>query len=152
MTAGVKPTVGMEFPDLSSVEKFYKKYAHDAGFGVRIGQHKKVDGVVVWKRFYCRREGFRSEGDKKLTKNPQLDNKKRKYDQKLSRCGCDAMICVIQTKENTYRINQFQPTHCHQLSSPSKKHLIRSNRKVSEKAKATLFDCHKSSIGHLIGI
>ncbi len=146
MSAAIKPTVGMEFPDLSSVEKFYKKYAHDARFGVRIGQYKKVDDVVVWKRFYCQREGFRSEGEKKSTENPLLDIKKRKYDQKLSRCGCDAMICVVRTKENTYRINQFQPTHSHQLSSPSKKHLIRSNRKVSEKAKTTLFDCHKSSI------
>jgi hypothetical protein len=31
--------------------------------------------------------------------------------------------------------------------TPRKRHLLRSNRYVTEKAKTTLFNCHKASIG-----
>ena len=31
--------------------------------------------------------------------------------------------------------------------SPDKRHLLRSNRRVNERAKSTLFNCHKASIG-----
>lgn len=157
----VMSVVGMEFPNVKSVEKFYKDYAHLAGFLVRIGHQKKVDGDTVKKRYYCSREGF-CENSEKVKARPKLDTKKRKYDQKahpkldtkkvkneqkLIRCGCETMLAVKLTKENTYRIEQFQPVHAHELVSPSKQHLIRSNRQVNEKAKTTLFDCHKASIG-----
>ena len=60
------PFVGMEFADIESAEKFYKDYAHEAGFSVQIGQQKKVKGDLTWKRLYCSREGFRHECEKKL--------------------------------------------------------------------------------------
>jgi hypothetical protein len=37
----LKPTVGMVFDTLTDVERFYKSYAHENGFNVRVGQHKK---------------------------------------------------------------------------------------------------------------
>ena len=37
----MKPVVGMTFDTLKDVEKIYKAYAHEAGFSVRVGQHKK---------------------------------------------------------------------------------------------------------------
>jgi uncharacterized protein YfiM (DUF2279 family) len=55
----------MIFDDIDSVEKFYKSYAHHVGFGVRIGQQKKlVDDrqqkkLLMWKRFLCDRQGFK---------------------------------------------------------------------------------------------
>uniref|UniRef100_A0ACD5ZQL2 Uncharacterized protein n=1 Tax=Avena sativa TaxID=4498 RepID=A0ACD5ZQL2_AVESA len=58
----LKPVVGMIFDDVDSVEEFYKSYAHGAGFGVQVGQQKKrVDDVVIWKRFLCDRQGFKSK-------------------------------------------------------------------------------------------
>ena len=43
----LKPKVGMTFKGLEAVEKFYKAYAHESGFGVRIGQQKKIENKVV---------------------------------------------------------------------------------------------------------
>ena len=43
----LKPKVGMTFEGLEGVEKFYKAYAHQSGFGVRIGQQKKIENKVV---------------------------------------------------------------------------------------------------------
>jgi hypothetical protein len=37
--------------------------------------------------------------------------------------------------------------HNHTLVSPDKTHLLRSNRSVSQRAKNTLFTCHKASVG-----
>jgi len=52
----------MTFEGLEAVEKFYKTYAHESGFGVRIGQQKKIDNKVVrTKCFMCNREGFKSK-------------------------------------------------------------------------------------------
>nr|XP_020162660.3 protein FAR1-RELATED SEQUENCE 5-like [Aegilops tauschii subsp. strangulata] len=63
----LKPKVGMTFQGLEAVEKFYKAYAHNAGFGVRIGQQKKIENKVVrTKRFMCNREGFKSKDSKEI--------------------------------------------------------------------------------------
>ena len=46
-----------------------------------------------------------------------------------------------------YRIVSMVEEHSHGFVSPDKRHLLRSNRRVSERAKSTLFNCHKASIG-----
>jgi hypothetical protein len=43
----LKPKVGMIFEGLEVVEKFYKNYAHESGFGVRVGEQKKLVNEVV---------------------------------------------------------------------------------------------------------
>ena len=139
----LKPKVGMTFEGLEAVEKFYKAYAHQSGFGVRIGQQKKNENKVVrTKRFMCNREGFKAK-DSKDTNDPF--SKRRK--QTDTRCGCDAHIFVRLCGENTYKIDSLIEHHVHGLVSPNKRHLIRSNRRVSERAKNTLYTCHKASIG-----
>jgi hypothetical protein len=62
-----KPKVGTIFDSLTDVEKFYKSYAHDNGFGVRVGQHKKGNEAILFKRYYCAREGYRKESVKDAT-------------------------------------------------------------------------------------
>ena len=47
-----KPMVGMTFDTLTDVENFYKDYAHEAGFSVRVGQHKKQNEEIFYKRFF----------------------------------------------------------------------------------------------------
>nr|BAD16201.1 hypothetical protein [Oryza sativa Japonica Group]BAD33263.1 hypothetical protein [Oryza sativa Japonica Group] len=49
----VVPHIGMTFTDVESAKEFYECYAHRVGFSIRIGQHKKVDGVVLYKCFLC---------------------------------------------------------------------------------------------------
>jgi hypothetical protein len=69
--------VGMVFDSLADVEKFYKSYAHDNGFGVRVGQHKKGNEAILFKRYYCAREGYRKESVKNAT-----DESEKKEDTK----------------------------------------------------------------------
>jgi hypothetical protein len=139
----MKPKVGMLFEEISSAEKFYKQYAHHVGFSVRRGQQLIVKEVLQWKRFKCAREGYRST---KGTVSASPHKKKRKVI-KLTRCGCDAQMYVKRDCDGKYKIVSVIEQHNHELVSPSKQHLIRSNRQVNEKAKRVLYDCHKASIG-----
>ena len=50
--------------------------------------------------------------------------------------------------DNRYTIQSMVDEHNHGLVSPDKRHLLRSNRSVSERAKNTLFNCHKASMGN----
>ncbi|KAF2945238.1 hypothetical protein DAI22_02g203400 [Oryza sativa Japonica Group] len=50
----------MTFTDVESAKEFYECYAHRVGFSIRIGQHKKVDGVVLYKCFLCANKYARS--------------------------------------------------------------------------------------------
>ena len=68
--------VGMIFDTLKDVEKFYKSYAHEASFSVRVGQHKKENGEIVFKRYYCSREGYRKEN----VTNVSDESRKKKKD------------------------------------------------------------------------
>jgi hypothetical protein len=142
----LKPTVGMIFDNLADVEKFYKDYAHDVGFSVRVGQHKKKDSDIVGKYYYCAREGYNVPKDEKVI---DPSEKKRKKTHKVSekRCGCDTHIYVSLGKDKRFKITRMVDQHNHGLVSPPHRHFLRSNRHVSERAKNTLFNCHKASIG-----
>lgn len=57
----------MIFDTITDVEDFYKSYAHDAGFSVRIGQQKKQNEEILIKRYLCSREGYKKEDEKNVT-------------------------------------------------------------------------------------
>jgi hypothetical protein len=64
-----------------------------------------------------------------------------------TRCGCDAHIYVKCNIEGNYMISKVNEDHNHDLVHPSKLNLLRSKCFVTEKAKTTLFNCYKASIG-----
>lgn len=57
----MKPTVGMSFDSIMEVEEFYKEYAHEGGFSVRIGSQNVLFGEIMNKRFLCSRNGFKKK-------------------------------------------------------------------------------------------
>ena len=130
----------MVFDTLKDVEKFYKSYAHEVGLSVRVGQHKKGNKEILIKRYYCSREGYRKET---VTNDTDESGEKRKAHNVMeTRCGCQAHI-VVKLGSDKYRIISMVEEHSHGFVSPDKRHLLRSNRRVSERAKSTLFNCHK---------
>lgn len=76
----LKPMVGMIFDKLTDVEKFYKSYAHEAGFSVRVGQHKKQNEEILFKRYYCSREGYIKERVKDISDESGKKKKDTKCD------------------------------------------------------------------------
>ncbi|KAL6658165.1 hypothetical protein ACP70R_003751 [Stipagrostis hirtigluma subsp. patula] len=107
----LKTVVGMIFDTLADVEKFYKSYAHDAGFSVRIGQHKKKHEEILFKRYYCSREGYSQEN---VTNASDESGKKRKSPILMeTRCGCPAHIVVKLDSEKKYQIVSMVEEHSH---------------------------------------
>jgi hypothetical protein len=144
--ASLKPVVGMTFDDLVNVENFYKDYAHEAGLSVRIGQHKE-DEEIVTEYFYCSMEGYRVNNGKKVIDQSEKRRKKRKTHNVIeTRCGYEAHIYVNRGSDKKYRIASLVEQHNHGLVSPPRRHLLRSNRHITERAKKTLYNCHKASI------
>jgi hypothetical protein len=140
--ANKKPVVGMIFDTLKDAENFYKSYAYDAGFSVRVGAHKKDNEEIFYQRYLCSREGYRKESVQEVS---DQSGKKRKTPNVMeTRCGCQARIVVKLDSEKKYQILSFVEEHNHGFVSPDKRHLLRSNRQVSERAKSTLFNCHKA--------
>jgi hypothetical protein len=136
---GMKPAVGMSFDSIHDVEEFYKEYAHEGGFSVRIGSQNMLFGEIVNKRFLCSKNGFKKE----LTNDP---SKKRKSQVDI-RCGRDAHIYVKLGTDKKYYISSMVGQHNHILCSPNKAPFLQSNRSVSQRAQNTLFTCHKASVG-----
>ena len=100
----------MSFDTLDEMEEFYKTYAHQCGFSVRIGAQGKVHDVVENKRFVCSREGF--------TKRCAEPKKPKKHSE--TRCGCNARIYVKRGQDNRYYISSKVEEHNHGLVSPDK--------------------------------
>jgi hypothetical protein len=84
---------------------------------------------------------------KKLSTNQRKGEKKRKIHNVMeTRCGCEAHIYVNRGSDKKYRIASLVEQHNHGLVSPPRRHLLRSNRHITERAKKTLYNCHKASI------
>ncbi|KAM3370727.1 hypothetical protein ACQJBY_018206 [Aegilops geniculata] len=132
----LQPSIGMRFDSWEAGLAFYRMYAHEVGFSVRIWtQHKGEGGVIVWKKFVCARQGWRKEKSVDIGQVTQeMQRKKVKRNIKISRCGCEAMMGLKRQIDNKYEVVQFVESHTHQLVSPNKRHLIRSNRETFLKA------------------
>jgi hypothetical protein len=117
---GTKAVIGISFESLQAVEEFYKSYAHDVGFSVRIGSQNVVLDEVINQRFFCSRQGFKKEKKKDVsgTVTPSVKGKVKKYEE--TRCGCNAHIYVKLNTDRRYYITSFIEQHNHGMISPDK--------------------------------
>ena len=108
----------MIFDTLRHVEDFYKSYAHDVGFSVRIGQQKKQNEEILIKRYLCSRVGYKKEDEKNVT---DASGNKRTHNVMEKRCGCQAHIVVNLGSDKKYRIFSIVEEHNHDFVSPDKR-------------------------------
>ncbi|XP_042433005.1 protein FAR1-RELATED SEQUENCE 5-like [Zingiber officinale] len=129
-----KPQIRMEFLSLEEAFAFYNQYARESGFSARLGNSKKNKRTneVGWKQFVCFKEGHTDEKRKKVA---QVDSVKERARGEV-RIGCRAKLSLVkeQTGAN-WIVTKFLESHNHPLSTPSKVHLLRSHRHVSEAKK-----------------
>ncbi|XP_042465845.1 protein FAR1-RELATED SEQUENCE 5-like [Zingiber officinale] len=109
-----KPQIGMEFPSLEEAFTFYNQYARESGFSARLGNRHT---------------------DEKRKKVAQVDSVKERARGEV-RTGCRAKLSLVkeQTGAN-WIVTKFLESHNHPFSTPSKVHLLRSHRHVSEAKK-----------------
>ncbi|XP_059668971.1 protein FAR1-RELATED SEQUENCE 5-like [Cornus florida] len=120
-----KPRQGKEFKSLDDSYKFYNKYVREASFSVRIDKSKKKQGTgeIYWKQYVCFKESetdetYKRKKEKEIEMNENLKD------------GWKARLTVVKREEH-YVVTHFIKGHNHPLATPSKVHLLRSHRNVS---------------------
>jgi hypothetical protein len=100
------------------------------------------------RKYYSNNIIVQGKGTKKRAYNMLVINpEKRKTTNVMeTRCGCKANIVVKLYSDKKYQISSMVEEHNHGFVLPDKRHLLRSNCNVSERAKSALFNCHKASI------
>ncbi|XP_077245946.1 protein FAR1-RELATED SEQUENCE 5-like [Tasmannia lanceolata] len=120
--ARIVPFVGLKFENEVAAYQYYNLYALVTGFGIRKAKtatSKKDTKAVIWRRFVCDKEGFRSSNDKRRAgKEVKVRLHKRE--------GCEAKL-EISLKNGKWVVTAFQPTHCHALTSLDRIRLHRSH-------------------------
>ncbi|KAK8925743.1 Protein FAR1-RELATED SEQUENCE 5 [Platanthera zijinensis] len=141
----LKPFVGRIFTSIQDFVDCYKTYAHTVGFSVRSWTCKKdTQGQISYKYFVCSKEGGKS---KKQLLESTVTGKELSRKRTITREGCKATVGVKRIGENKYKVVTFQESHTHELCTPSKKHFLRSNRKVGNVQKNLLSTLDRVNIG-----
>ena len=128
-----KPEIGMKFASIDDAFEFYNQYAREAGFSARISNSKKnkMTNEVVWKQFVCFKAGQTDEARSKNRASSSGGPIKKRARGEV-RTDCKAKISIVKQQTGPYwSISLFTEGHNHDLSTPSKVHLLRSHRSVS---------------------
>ncbi|XP_056692180.1 protein FAR1-RELATED SEQUENCE 5-like [Spinacia oleracea] len=108
----------------------YNDYAFRQGFGTRKGKRSlRADKTVRQRFFLCSYAGFKNKGGVEPTAYKKTD----------FRTGCKASIQFdVDKKTGLYIVTKHNMIHNHGRVPVSKRHLIRSHRKVTEEQLAML--------------
>ncbi|XP_073053705.1 protein FAR1-RELATED SEQUENCE 7-like [Primulina eburnea] len=92
-----EPYKGLEYNSANEAYKFYKTFAANTGFKVRIGQlfRSKLDGTITSRRFVCSKEGR----------------------QHPSRVGCGAYMRIQRQESGRWVVDRLQKEHNHEFGS-----------------------------------
>ncbi|XP_077242695.1 protein FAR1-RELATED SEQUENCE 5-like [Tasmannia lanceolata] len=125
-----KPVKKQQFHSEAAAYDFYNVYGLSTGFGVRkcrTSKSKKT-GKVIFRRFVCDKEGERYPKDKRL-EGREGEVKRRR----TVREGCKAKM-DIKFRDGMWEVSTFVEDHCHDLTSPPKRHLHRSHNNFHKNA------------------
>ena len=120
------PEVNSVFDSEVEVCEYYKRYGKQNGFGIRIRNTRKIDGVNTYLTVACHRYG---NSHRKVVDslNPKP----------VGKSNCKVRLCAKRMDDGKWCVTQFVNEHNHDLS-PSKAHRFRCNRKLTNNAKRSL--------------
>ena len=132
----LKPEIGMEFENEDIAYEFYNAYAGHVGFSVRKFWHDKSStNVIRTKKFVCSKAGFKDKS-KEQCQRKRAD----------TRVGCLAEMTIKISANGKYVVSSLEDAHNHELVTPSKSHLLRSQRRITEAQKAQIDILNDSGI------
>jgi len=94
----------------------------------RLSKTKVNEGNILWKYFVCSKEGYRPNKKKVVGEGKSTVKTRRRSS---TRVRCNAKVVFKWVDEGKYKLDQFHESHTHSLSSPTKKHFLRSTRIVN---------------------
>ncbi|GKB52303.1 DNA-directed DNA polymerase [Tanacetum coccineum] len=147
VSASVLPVLGTVYDSLDECIEVYRRYASEAGFGVRLSCQKRLKcGYVKTKYLVCNREGC----PKEVWLNT-LDPKKNDRQVRSSNfrvCGCKARVQFdMVQKTSKYRLVVFDLEHNHELDRIEYKYLSKAERKLTYNEQLFIIKAANSNIG-----
>ena len=121
------PKVGMRFRDSEEAWEFWVDYGGHIGFDVRkrCTNKSKFDGKATSCRFVCSNEGIRRKG--------QTDREPKRF-RAETRTNCRVqMVTRLDRAAENYEVTDVELEHNHYLQLPQTRHLMISQRKISER-------------------
>ena len=127
----VLPVIGDRFDSVDACVSMYRKYASEAGFGIRLSNQKRLRGGYVKQKYIvCNREGC----PKQIFLNT-LDSKKGNKQIRTSNIrvtGCKARVVFDMVPGTTkFELSKFDPIHNHELDRIDYKHLSKSEKQLT---------------------
>uniref|UniRef100_A0ACD5Z4V7 Uncharacterized protein n=1 Tax=Avena sativa TaxID=4498 RepID=A0ACD5Z4V7_AVESA len=116
----------MRFRDSDQAWEVWVNYGGNIGFDVRIRStiKSKCDGKITSRRFVCSNEGHRRKS--------QADHEPKRI-RAETRTNCKArMIVTFDRVANNFEVTEVYLEHNHLLQLPQTRHLLASQRKISE--------------------
>ncbi|XP_057774967.1 protein FAR1-RELATED SEQUENCE 5-like [Salvia miltiorrhiza] len=142
----IKPYFGQVFDTLAKGVKFYEDYAKACGFEVRMSTIDRAkDGTIRSRYVVCNREGIWNNGNVPTTAPDKPKTKKRK----TTSCRADCMAKAIFgfCPGGRYRLRVFIEGHTHSMVPAPTRHLMPSNREVSDIQQMIVIGAIKANIG-----
>jgi len=107
------PKVGMCFESENEAYEMYNTYAGMVGFSIRKSDIKcRADKTIYSKLIVCSNQGHAESGSSHAT----------------TRTGCNARIKFSVSREGIWTVKIVELHHNHVLSTPKKKHMLRSQQ------------------------
>nr|GEZ64200.1 hypothetical protein [Tanacetum cinerariifolium] len=129
--ASVLPVLGTVYDSLDECIEIYRKYASEAGFGIRLSCQKRLKrGYVKQKYIVCNREWC--PNDVWLNTLDPKKNDKQVRSSNFRVCGCKARVVFDMVVDTTkYILTAFDVEHNHELDRVEYKHLSKAERKLT---------------------
>nr|GEZ09244.1 hypothetical protein [Tanacetum cinerariifolium] len=129
VSTSVLPVMGNVYDSLDECIEIYRKYASEAGFGIRLSCQKRLKcGYVKQKYILCNREGYPK--DVWLNTLDPKKNVKQERSSNIKVCGCKARVVFDMVVDTTkYILTTFDVEHIHELDRDEYKHLSKAERK-----------------------
>ncbi|CAL1381166.1 unnamed protein product [Linum trigynum] len=132
-------SLGLAFKTIEETKQFYKNYAHDLGLSVRdMGAVKRSTKrqptkTARYARYCCNKEGYKTTSKSNPKNKGSIDVKAYQRAVPETRVGCPAIIKFrYDIKKDEWLLDKWITEHNHDLLPPKFKHLLRSNKGISE--------------------
>ncbi|KAL3643682.1 hypothetical protein CASFOL_014497 [Castilleja foliolosa] len=168
----LKPYVGQKFPDLDTGIEFYRRYAANCGFDIRLGTSRRArDNTIQKKYVFCSREGEKyttpsgkisdTQAQKSTTsksndvqsemspinKSNDMQVEKSTRNRPTTRLGCEERIIFDLSTYSTYVVAIFEEQHNHPLCSERYRQFLKTNRNMNPGHQSFVLNCAKVNMG-----
>ncbi|GJW97779.1 FAR1-related sequence 5-like protein [Tanacetum coccineum] len=139
--------LGTVYDSLDECIEMYRKYASEAGFGIRLSCQKRLKCGYVKQKYTV----YNKEGCPKDVWLNTLDPKKNDRQVRSSNfrvCGCKARVVLDMVAHTTkYTLTTFDVEHNHELDRVEYKHLSKAERRLTYNEQLFIIKAANANIG-----